>query len=152
MTNLEIQEFDELFKSPSNLQDISYDETLDEKILNTCKNGNVCEYLQIKLLNREILFDKKELANYLEYAVYGQNKEMVKYLVEVEGIKPTYETCLITIDTTFDVSMLEYLLHQVEPPALLTHEAVTPTWLIYAATTYNDVESLKILARHGINS
>lgn len=111
----------------------------EQMIYDTAKNGKVSDFIALK--GKGIEFDLDEC---LSYAAHGDNAEMVRHLIQVEGAKPTYEHCHTTLEWACFAALDELLTLGADPHA---HNDA----LIYHAAALN-YGALNILARHGANN
>lgn len=127
-----IDDFDSLFGTANNppVAEATHD------ILEIATCGEVSEFLEMKSTGLEI-----DLDECLDRAAYGNNIEMIRYLVLVEQTKPTYDHCHTAIEWFSYDALDELLTLGADPHA--ENDALT-----YHAAA-NNYSMLEILAKHG---
>lgn len=113
-------------------------------ILEVAERGKVARFVELKAKHIEIDFNHAPnecLDTCLNYACYGNNIEMVKHLIQVEGAIPTFDHCYTAIDNWRFEALDELLSNGADPHA--NNNRLT----YYAAILNNG--ALEILAKHG---
>lgn len=137
MTEQEIMsEFDEIFGFPNGESFIEPALPDAQAVDNIAKRGKVSDFLALKATGIEI-----DLDDFLGRAAYGNNVEMIRHLVKVEGAVPTYDHCHTTLEWFSYDALDELLTLGVDPHTY--NDALT-----YHAAAIN-YSMLEILAKHG---